>query len=387
MILRTTRFSSRTVLLLLLSSLIGGGILEVKAFERPEVPNWQLVPLSNQIEKVAFTYKVSIIYDVDQTKNIFVHPISLGKSVDNDLNRLLNEVGFTYKKLKAKTYIIKKKKAKQKLKETSSAVLPIPQSFQETITTKGIVYDADSRAPLAGATIIVEGTKQGALAGEDGSFSIQIQRGKDLLIRYYGYLDARVIAMSEYLGSIYLQPNTQNLKEVVLVGYGTQKRSDLTGAVSSISEKEIKELPVTGLDQIIQGRAAGVFVTQNSGAPGGGVSIRIRGIGSTLSAEPLYVIDGVPVINDNQGTSSNFSELDGGGQNTSALTTINPNDIESIEILKDASATAIYGARAANGVVLIKTKRGTAGKSTLTFDSNYTSQKLARKITVKNLLQ
>ncbi|MEL6846477.1 MAG: TonB-dependent receptor plug domain-containing protein, partial [Bacteroidota bacterium] len=177
----------------------------------------------------------------------------------------------------------------------------------------------------------------------------------------------------------------KQLDEVVLIGYGSQKKSDLTGSVSSISEEDLQALPNTGLDQAIQGRAAGVYVTQNSGAPGGGVSIRIRGIGSTLSAEPLYVIDGIPVINDNQGTSTNFSELDGGGQSPNALNTINPADIESIEVLKDASATAIYGARAANGVVLITTKRGKEGQSNISFDSFVGVQQIGKKIPVMNL--
>ncbi|MCI4671092.1 MAG: TonB-dependent receptor [Bacteroidia bacterium] len=379
----TTSFTGRILLLFSFIPLIWGSMPEIQARTFLTDPVQQLVPLSKQIERVAITHKVSIIFDVDQTKNVFVQPISLGKSVDQDLNRLLRKVGFTYKKLNPQTYVIKKRGLKSKLKGSSALI--VPEHLGEVITAKGFVFDADSRDPLVGATIIVEGSNKGVLSKEDGSFSIQIPRGNTLLIRYYGYLDTRIVAIAENMGSIYLQPSTQNLQEVVLVGYGTQKRSDLTGAVSSISEKELKELPVTGLDQAIQGRAAGVFVTQNSGAPGGGVSIRIRGIGSTLSAEPLYVIDGIPVVNDNQGSSSNFSELDGGGQNTSALTTINPNDIESIEILKDASATAIYGARAANGVVLIKTKRGTEGKSTLTFDSYYTSHQLARKIPLMNL--
>ncbi|MEL6275408.1 MAG: SusC/RagA family TonB-linked outer membrane protein, partial [Bacteroidota bacterium] len=186
---------------------------------------------------------------------------------------------------------------------------------------------------------------------------------------------------------ITLKPNATDLDEVIVVGYGTQKKSDVTGSLSSVGEEELKALPVTGLDQALQGRAAGVQVTQNSGAPGGGVSIRIRGIGSTLTAEPLYVIDGVPVVNDNQGTSQNFSELDGGGQNSNALNTINPNDIERIEILKDASATAIYGARAANGVVLISTKRGQAGKSIISFDTYFSTQEISKTIPVLNLRQ
>ena len=250
---------------------------------------------------------------------------------------------------------------------------------------KGNVYDLDSREPLVGATVVVVGTQRGVLTSDDGSFLVEAKVGDQLQIKYFGYLELVVKVKKEDIGRLFMQPQTKNLKEVVVVGYGTKKRSDLTGALSSISEKELRQVPVTGLDQAIQGRAAGVYVTQNSGAPGGGVSIRIRGIGSTLSAEPLYIIDGVPVVNDNQGTSSNFSELDGGGQNTNALNTINPNDISSIEVLKDASATAIYGARAANGVVLITTKRGTEGTSNITFDSYFSMQELSRKIPVMNL--
>ncbi|MEL6135382.1 MAG: TonB-dependent receptor plug domain-containing protein, partial [Bacteroidota bacterium] len=252
----------------------------------------------------------------------------------------------------------------------------------------GRIVDVESKEPLIGAAVIVKGkNNNGVLTDDQGRFSLRVERNQVLLIRYYGYENKRVTASREDLGVIYAVPNTQNLEEVIVVGYGTQKKSDLTGAISSISEEELKEIPNTGLDQAIQGRAAGVFVTQNSGAPGGALSIRIRGIGSTLSAEPLYVIDGVPVVNDNASNSTNFSELDGGGQYSNALNTLNPNDIESIEVLKDASATAIYGARAANGVVIIKTKRGGQGKSTLSFESYYTHQTLARKIPVMNLQQ
>lgn len=380
--LKITYNTSRTLLLLAFLLLGGGEFLKAFDGEKVLVHAQEKEPLSSQIEKVALSHNVSIIYDIDQTKDVLVQAITLSNSVENDLNRLLQEVNFTYKKLNPKTFVIKKRKSPKTNKPSEGLST---SSLQEIITVKGSIYDIDSRTPLIGATIAVLGSNLGALSEEDGSFSLQVDRGRELLIRYYGYLETRIKADAKNLGSIYLQPSTQNLEEVVLLGYGTGKKSDLTGAVSSISEKEIKELPITGLDQAIQGRAAGVFVTQNSGAPGGGVSIRIRGIGSTLSAEPLYVIDGVPIVNDNQGTSSNFSDLDGGGQNPSALNTINPSDIESIEILKDASATAIYGARAANGVVLIKTKRGSEGKSTITFDAYYTVHELAKKIPIMDL--
>lgn len=185
--------------------------------------------------------------------------------------------------------------------------------------------------------------------------------------------------------NIRLEPDVNQLEEVVVVGYGTTKRSDVTGSLSSISSESLREVPVTGLDQAIQGRAAGVQVTQNSGAPGGSVSIRVRGIGSTLTAEPLYVIDSIPVVNDNSVSRTQYDGIEGPVQANNTLNTINPNDIESIEILKDASATAIYGARGANGVVLITTKRGKAGRSKVSFDTYLGTQKLAKKVSVLNL--
>jgi TonB-dependent starch-binding outer membrane protein SusC len=250
----------------------------------------------------------------------------------------------------------------------------------------GTVVDAVTAEPLIGVTVVVKGTNVGTTTNLEGKFSLDAQTGQTLMISYTGFEDLLLeITAATDLGLIALTEKNKQLNEVVVVGYGSQKRSDLTGALSSVSEKEIKALPSTGLDQALQGRAAGVFVTQNSGAPGGAVSIRIRGIGSTLAAEPLYVIDGIPVVNDNRGTSSNMSELDGGGQYSNALNTINPNDIESIEILKDASATAIYGARGANGVVLITTKRGTKGTSDVSFETYYGTQALAKQIPVLSL--
>ncbi|MEM1215036.1 MAG: TonB-dependent receptor [Bacteroidota bacterium] len=258
-------------------------------------------------------------------------------------------------------------------------------SAQVDLTTKGVVLDLDTQEPLIGVSILVQGATSGTVSDVDGRFSVTVPKGSVLQLSYLGYITKEIPVINTDLGTIFLETDVNKLEEVVVVGYGTQKRSDLTGALSSVDEDIIKQLPNTGLDQALQGRAAGVYVTTNSGSPGGGVSIRIRGIGSTLTAEPLYVIDGIPVVNDNQGTSTNLAELDGGGQNTSALNTINPTDIESIEILKDASATAIYGARGANGVVLITTKRGREGRSTLALETFYGIQEIGKTIPVMNL--
>ncbi len=345
--------------------------------------------LAEAIDFIAEEFEVNIIYDVDQLQSQKINQWELKEiTPELALKQLQRKANFTFKELETNTYIIKAgtKKEDASFSKTEQPSLTSPPSAPP-IEAVGQVVDIDTGEPLIGVNIIIKGGTTGAATDFDGRFSLEVPIGTTLVFSYIGYRDKEIKIKQANIGSIYLEPDARQLEEVIVVGYGTQKRSDLTGALSSVSEKEIKALPTTGLDQALQGRAAGVQVTQNSGAPGGGVSIRIRGIGSTLSAEPLYVIDGIPVVNDNQGTSANFSELDGGGQNSNALNTINPSDIESIEILKDASATAIYGARAANGVVLITTKRGEKGKSSISLESYYGIQELSKKVPVMDLQQ
>ncbi len=253
------------------------------------------------------------------------------------------------------------------------------------VTVKGIITDGETGETLIGVNVVEVGANNGTVSDFDGTYTLTISENADLQFTYIGYLSTtRKVNGAEELNVI-LQPDVATLNEVVVVGYGSQRKSDLTGSLSSVTEEQLKSMPVTGLDQALQGRAAGVYVTQNDGAPGGALSIRIRGIGSTLTAEPLYVIDGVPIASDNQGSSATFGALDGGGQASNALNTINPNDVERIEVLKDASATAIYGARAANGVVLITTKRGSAGKTKISIDSYVGANQVLRKLDVMNL--
>ncbi|MFK7926289.1 MAG: SusC/RagA family TonB-linked outer membrane protein [Bacteroidia bacterium] len=351
---------------------------EKSVFEQNSV-----ISLSQAVDEIAKTYVVSIIYDVDQLAKVEIGNWQIRKGdAEENLKSLLSNTGFSYQKLNEKTFAIKQNSVrKANLTQTTAAPIAKPKLAK----VSGLVIDSETKEGILGVSIKLKDSNVGALSQEGGSFEIEASIGESLIFSFFGYLDLEVPIIRNQLGSVALIPDTKQLEEVVLIGYGTQKKSDLTGALSSITEEELKSLPNTGLDQAIQGRAAGVYVTQNSGAPGGGVSIRIRGIGSTLSAEPLYVIDGIPVVNDNQGTSTNFSELDGGGQSTNALNTINPSDIESIEVLKDASATAIYGARAANGVVLITTKRGKAGTSSISFESYFGIQQIAKKIPVMNL--
>lgn len=268
-------------------------------------------------------------------------------------------------------------------------VLLIGVGFQTQVfaqvTVSGSITDASTGESLIGVNVLETGTTNGTITDVNGYYTITVAEKASLKFTYIGYLSTTKQLNGAVTLDVALESDVSILDEVVVVGYGSQRKSDLTGSLSSVSEEQLKAVPVTGLDQALQGRAAGVYVTQNDGAPGGALSIRIRGIGSTLTAEPLYVIDGVPIVNDNQGSSATFGALDGGGQASNALNTINPNDVERIEVLKDASATAIYGARAANGVVLITTKRGAAGKSQISLDSYVGASQVLRKLDVMNL--
>ncbi len=229
----------------------------------------------------------------------------------------------------------------------------------QTVDVTGVVLAADEPDPVIGASVLVKGTTNGTITDFDGNFSIQARQGDVLQISYMGYVTQEVKASSSPL-RITLQPDNVQLQEVVAIGYGTMKKSDLTGAVTSVSAEQLLKAPVSGLDQALQGRAAGVTVTTGSGQPGEGATIRIRGIGSALGGnDPLYVVDGVI---------------------TGDISFLAPNDIKSMEILKDASATAIYGSRGANGVILVTTKSGTDGKANISFDAYWGFQNRWKKL-------
>lgn len=235
---------------------------------------------------------------------------------------------------------------------------------QSQKTISGTVLDADTNSPLPGVDVVA-GTK-GAITDFDGNYEIIIPENiTSLTFSSLGYASQTININNRNKIDVVLQSQSEALDEVVIVGYGTVKKSDLTGSVATIDGDAFKELPVTSVDQAIQARAPGVQVTQTSAAPGGGVSVRIRGSNSINSgSEPLYVIDGFPIYPDNSAYGAG-----GNRQPTNVLASINPNDIQSIEVLKDASATSIYGSRGSNGVVLITTKRGKAGKTKVSYEA------------------
>ncbi|MFZ4561334.1 MAG: SusC/RagA family TonB-linked outer membrane protein [Saprospiraceae bacterium] len=244
---------------------------------------------------------------------------------------------------------------------------------QRAITGK--VMDEKSE-PLIGASILVKGTSTGTVTDVDGSFELQAPtNATTLVVSYTGYATKEVALSSASAYTITLESEAIALEDVVVVGYGTQSRKELTGSVAKISSEQIARLPVTGVDQALQGQAPGVQVTAASGTPGSSVSIRVRGP-SSISAgnQPLYVVDGIPV------NTGSYSQIGVGGQQVNALADLNPADIESIEILKDAAAAAIYGSRASNGVVLITTKRGKQQKTQISVNSYYGNQEVWRRL-------
>ncbi|HMP91731.1 MAG TPA: SusC/RagA family TonB-linked outer membrane protein, partial [Phnomibacter sp.] len=222
--------------------------------------------------------------------------------------------------------------------------------------------------PLTGASIVVKGTKLGASTNESGSFSLNAPSAYvTIVVTYAGYKVKEVALGGKNSIQVKLEPNANSeLSDVVVVGYGTQKKLDVTGSVSTIKGSAIASVPVPSFDAALQGRASGVQVSQQSGAPGGAVRIQVRGTSSVSSGtEPLYVVDGIPIFQDISGIG------DGRTSNVlNPLVSINPNDIESIEILKDAASAAIYGSRGANGVVLVTTKSGKKGQGKTTIDFN-----------------
>ncbi|GAB3918758.1 TonB-dependent receptor [Larkinella terrae] len=252
--------------------------------------------------------------------------------------------------------------------DPSAAITPVVEQPADRVVS-GKVTDEKGEG-LPGVSVVVRNTTRGTTTDGDGKFKLSIPSDADaattLVFSFVGYLNEEVAVGNRSVIDINLKVDTKSLEEVVVVGYGTVKKSDLTGSLSQVKAKELNAFPNANVLQALSGRAAGVQVLQNTGAPGASVSVRIRGTNSIQGGnEPLYVVDGFPLSGSNP-------------------TVLNNADIENIEILKDASATAIYGSRGANGVVLITTKRGKSGKTTVDFETSYSTQTLRKKLDLMN---
>lgn len=269
------------------------------------------------------------------------------------------------------------------------ALFSIAGIAQKTVT--GTVTDKEGK-PLFGVNVFEKNTTNGVTTDFDGNYQIKVNENTVLVFSYIGFQKKEVLVLDQEVVNVSLTEDLESLDEVVVIGYGVQKRNNVNSSISSVKSEDIQDLSQVSVDQMLQGKASGVTVTNNSGQPGGAVSVKIRGTSSLSGTnEPLYVIDGVPISGDatNQSTSGrpiaggNFSNS--GNVAVSPLSSISPNDIESIDILKDASATAIYGSRGANGVVIITTKSGKAGTGRLVLDSYISIQQQSKLLDVMNL--
>ncbi len=313
---------------------------------------WELKKVLQHIEKQTdfqFVFSSGVI-DAKRRVSYRINGEPLGKVLEG----LLAPLNIDYE-VSGKMIILSRKESPTGLADPPVPFVPALQRITGTVKD-------ESGEVLPGVTVLVKGTQQGTTTDQNGGFELEIPDESSVLIfSFVGYLTQEALAGNRTHLEILLLTDTKALEEVVVVGYGTQKKSDLTGAISSVSEEKLQSRPVTGFNDALQGRAGGVQVRQSGGDLSGNFTIAIRGVGSvTGSSQPLIVVDGVPLF------SANFS-------------TINPKDIASIDILKDASATAIYGARAANGVVIITTRQGKSGHVKFTFHTDLGIEQITKK--------
>ncbi|MFN8341134.1 MAG: TonB-dependent receptor [Cyclobacteriaceae bacterium] len=257
---------------------------------------------------------------------------------------------------------------------------------ENRVTISGKVTDASDGSALPGVSIVEKGTTSGGSSDLNGAFSLSVRPGATLVFSFVGYKPAEIVVGSQTQIDVALLQDVVQLGDIVVVGYGTQEKKDVTGALASLNNREFKDQPTTNVAANLQGKMAGVNITSTSGTPGAALNVSIRG-----ATNPLYVVDGIPMISESNSSLSTSYDLDGNsvgsGQAVSSISDINPNDIESVEVLKDASAAAIYGSRAANGVVLITTKRGKSGKTQFNFNHYSGLQQPTRKIKFMNSQQ
>ncbi len=267
-----------------------------------------------------------------------------------------------------------------------AVLLLISISVSAQTAIKGKVFDASMNGePMIGVSVQVPGTSVGVVTNLDGEFAFTLPHGKTIVqFSMVGYKTQVVNVKGKSYVEVTLKEDTEIMDEVVVIGYGTMKKRDLTGSMTQIKNEELMKGGTTDVAHGLQGKIAGVNISQNDGSPGAGVSITVRGANSfTTSSQPLYIVDGVPYGTDPNGAPKSGAN-DGNNQTTSPLSMINPNDIEKIEVLKDASATAIYGSRGANGVVIITTKRGQKGdgKPKVEFNAKWSVSNIAKRVKV-----
>ncbi|WP_257670390.1 SusC/RagA family TonB-linked outer membrane protein [Parapedobacter tibetensis] len=318
----------------------------------------QKASLQKVLKEIRKQSDVDFIFKTHQIKK--AHPVTIqvtDKPLEEVLKMIFANQPIDYM-VANKTIIVLDKKTPPPTELVSHVKLPAPQEV-----VLGRVATANNE-PLAGVSVTEKGTSNATLTNDDGQFSLKVDHTPAVLVlTYIGYVSQEVTARANTPLDVVLQEDLANLDEVVVVGYGTMRKRDLTGSVASVQAKDFNKGVIVAPDQLIQGRTAGVMVINNTGQPGGSTTVRIRGNSSIRAGNnPLFVVDGIPL----SGTSARPGGSGGYGSDIgNPLSYLNPNDIASMDILKDASATAIYGSRGANGVVIITTKRGQTGKPTM----------------------
>lgn len=290
------------------------------------------------------------------------------ESVEVILDKILSGTGLTYHVLDKDIVISAKGAAKSEI------------NGQQQKSVSGKITDS-SGSPLPGVSVVVKGTTNGTISDANGNYSISnIPENATLQFSFVGMKAQEVVVGGKSTVNVKMEEDAIGIEEVVAVGYGTVKKGELTVSVSQVKATELRDIPVSSIDQALAGRATGVSVVQGTGGPGANTSIRIRGSNSiNSSAEPLIVVDGLP-LSTTSGDNSSSSRYGFTGDQINVLASINPNDIETVDILKDAAATSIYGARGANGVILITTKKGKQGKTSLSLNSYYGVQQISKSM-------
>jgi TonB-linked SusC/RagA family outer membrane protein len=332
--------------------------------------------ISSVLAEARKIFDVDFIYEskvIPSTKVII--DVDKYKSVEGLLDELLRPYNLRYKKVLSKAYVIYSNNPELKrliaslIKEDgpSAAMQTTTNSDARNIVIVGQI--SDDKGPLEGVSVIIKGTNKGTLTDKDGHFRLEVENENAVLVfSLIGYQTMEQPVAGRRELSLVLASKSEGLNDVVVVGYGTQKKSVVTGSISSVKASDLEDQPVNRLEDALQGRTSGVTIAANSGQPGSSEQVRVRGTTSINGSDPLYVVDGVP--------------LDGGG-----LDYLNPADIESVEVLKDAASQAIYGARAAAGVILVTTKKGKAGTMRVSYDGYAGTQAPARKLHLLNAQQ
>ncbi|WP_461130409.1 SusC/RagA family TonB-linked outer membrane protein [Spirosoma aerophilum] len=360
----------------------------------------QVRQLKDVLNELNSRYGVNILFELRSVEGLSVpmETIRNKATLEKNLENVLGPLGLRYKKVNASSYLIVGSRKAKKVAETSvrlsdgelsglnsrqplmadrSPNIPQPTAAAAEVADRTITgtVKSETNEGLPGVSVVIKGTTRGTTTDATGGYKMTIpdETGTVLVFSFVGYINQEVALGNRTTVDVQLVPDDKTLNEVVVIGYGVQKKSDLTGAVGTVKAEALQERPAASLNQGLAGRITGVNVSVNSGRPGGRANIRIRGNTSvSVANNPLYVIDGVIL---------NASGLTNG---STPIDYINPNDIASIEVLKDASATAIYGARGANGVILVTTKRGSSSGGRITYDTDLSVGVLPRKIPLLN---